>query len=72
MIIKAAGLFSDQAKMISERLNLDCKIDNSKAKRMLNIEFRDPKKSVVEMAYSLIEHGILPKTSGYKGRNKNL
>jgi nucleoside-diphosphate-sugar epimerase len=72
MIIKAASLFSDQAKKISERLNIDCKIDNSKAKQMLNIEFRDPKKSVVEMAYSLIEHGILPKKSGYKERNTKL
>uniref|UniRef100_A0A914Z366 NAD-dependent epimerase/dehydratase domain-containing protein n=1 Tax=Panagrolaimus superbus TaxID=310955 RepID=A0A914Z366_9BILA len=30
MIIKAASLFSDQAKMVSERLNVECKIDNSK------------------------------------------
>jgi nucleoside-diphosphate-sugar epimerase len=72
MIIKTAALFSDQAKMISERLNIDCKIDNSKAKNMLNIEFRDPRKSVVEMAYSLIEHGILPKKAGYKGENKKM
>jgi nucleoside-diphosphate-sugar epimerase len=72
MIIKAASLFSDQAKMISERLNVDYKIDNSKAKQLLNFEFRDPRKSVVEMAYSLIEHGILPKKSGYKGSNTKL
>lgn len=39
-----------------------------KAKELLHIEFTNPEKSVIDMAYSMIERGLLPKRSGYKPR----
>ena len=37
-----------------------------KAKRLLGIEFTNPEKSLIEMAHSLIERGILSRKSGYR------
>lgn len=34
------------------------------------MEFIKPEKSIIEMAYSLIEHEVLPKTTQYKGPPK--
>lgn len=37
------------------------KVDNSKTKKELGIAHKDIKKSLVEMAQSMIEHGLIPK-----------
>jgi len=37
------------------------KIDNSKTRKELGINFRDTKKSFVEMAESMIANGLIPK-----------
>lgn len=39
-----------------------------KAVSMLGMKFTNPEKSLVEMAYSMIERGILPKKCGYRGK----
>ena len=39
--------------------------DCVKAKKLLGMDFINPEKSLIEMAHSLIERGILPRKSGY-------
>ncbi|GFR63166.1 NADPH-dependent aldehyde reductase ARI1-like isoform X1, partial [Elysia marginata] len=41
--------------------------DNSRMKNVLKIEPTLPQKSLIDMAYSLIEGGHVPKTAQYKG-----
>uniref|UniRef100_A0A914EDB4 NAD-dependent epimerase/dehydratase domain-containing protein n=1 Tax=Acrobeloides nanus TaxID=290746 RepID=A0A914EDB4_9BILA len=65
-ILWVYSIFDSQAKQILERVNRKIRFDNSKAKELLNMEFTNPEKSLIEMVYSMIERGILPKKSGYK------
>ncbi|KAE9552581.1 hypothetical protein FO519_004198 [Halicephalobus sp. NKZ332] len=66
-VLRVYSIFDDQAKSILERVNREVKFDSSKAQKILGLEFRNPDSSLVEMAYSMIERGILPKKCGYKG-----
>jgi nucleoside-diphosphate-sugar epimerase len=63
------SIFDDQAAAILDRVNRQVNFDNSKAKKLLGLEFRDPRDSLIDMAYSMIERGILPKKFGYKDRS---
>jgi nucleoside-diphosphate-sugar epimerase len=56
-----------QSREILSRLNREVSFDNSKALRLLGMDFINPQKSLIEMAYSMIERGIVPKRSGYSG-----
>ncbi|VDK65669.1 unnamed protein product [Cylicostephanus goldi] len=49
------------------RIGDTVRFDNSKATRLLGMQFRDPTESFIEMGYSLIERGIVKKRSGYRG-----
>ncbi|KHJ83534.1 hypothetical protein OESDEN_16766 [Oesophagostomum dentatum] len=61
------SFFDKEVAASLNRIGHIIRFDNSKAKRLLGMEFRDPAESVVEMAYSLIERGIVKKRSGYEG-----
>uniref|UniRef100_A0AC34QG70 3-beta hydroxysteroid dehydrogenase/isomerase domain-containing protein n=1 Tax=Panagrolaimus sp. JU765 TaxID=591449 RepID=A0AC34QG70_9BILA len=67
-VLRFYSIFDPQARAILERVNREVKFNNSKAKNVLGIEFRNPDTSLVEMAYTMIERGILPKKFGYKGK----
>uniref|UniRef100_A0A1I8AHZ0 Cinnamoyl-CoA reductase n=1 Tax=Steinernema glaseri TaxID=37863 RepID=A0A1I8AHZ0_9BILA len=56
-----------QTKAILQRIGFEVKFDNSKAKKLLGLSFTDPAHSLVEMAYSMVERGIVPKKAGYRG-----
>ncbi|KJH53116.1 NAD dependent epimerase/dehydratase family protein [Dictyocaulus viviparus] len=56
-----------EAAACLHRIGNTVRFDNSKAKRLLGIEFNDPTKAMIEMCYSLIERGIVKKRPGYKG-----
>uniref|UniRef100_A0A914XGW9 NAD-dependent epimerase/dehydratase domain-containing protein n=1 Tax=Plectus sambesii TaxID=2011161 RepID=A0A914XGW9_9BILA len=58
-----------QAKSILPRINHEVKFDNTVAKDILGLEFTSPDKSLIDMAYSMIERGILPKKPKYKPQN---
>uniref|UniRef100_A0A915EA24 Uncharacterized protein n=1 Tax=Ditylenchus dipsaci TaxID=166011 RepID=A0A915EA24_9BILA len=55
-----------EAKQVLARLNRVIKFDNAKSQRILEIEYTNPEKSLIEMAYSMIERGVLPRKGGYK------
>jgi len=58
--------FIDQeAKQILARLNRKVLFDNSKARSLLGMEFRNPEKSIIEMSYSMIERRMLSKSCQY-------
>lgn len=59
--------FDAESRQILDRVNRRVRFDNAKAQRLLGIDFAPPQKSLVEMAYSMIERGIIPKKSGYLG-----
>ncbi|KAK6739581.1 hypothetical protein RB195_008216 [Necator americanus] len=61
------SFFDKEASACLNRVGHTIRFDNSKAKRLLGIEFRDPAESLVEMGYSLVERGIVKKRSGYQG-----
>lgn len=61
------SFFDSEAAACLNRVGHLIRFDNSKAKRLLGIEFRDPAEAMIEMAYSLIERGIVKKKQGFKG-----
>uniref|UniRef100_A0AC34F035 NAD-dependent epimerase/dehydratase domain-containing protein n=1 Tax=Panagrolaimus sp. ES5 TaxID=591445 RepID=A0AC34F035_9BILA len=63
------SIFDDQAKAILDRVNRQVKFDNSKATKLLGLQFRNPEHSLIDMAYSMIERGILPKKCGFNEKN---
>jgi len=66
-VLRIYSIFDSEAKTVLERVNREVKFDNSKAKRILGLECRNVDTSLVEMVYTMIERGILPKKCGYKG-----
>uniref|UniRef100_A0A914C0D5 3-beta hydroxysteroid dehydrogenase/isomerase domain-containing protein n=2 Tax=Acrobeloides nanus TaxID=290746 RepID=A0A914C0D5_9BILA len=69
-LVWLASFFDSSVKGILPMIGHAVKIDNSKAKNILHLEFIHPEKSLVDMGYSLIERGIVPKKSGYKPRTR--
>ncbi len=72
-----------QSRQILDRVGHEIKFDNAKvrlsdslwyplfqAKDLLGMEFKNPADSLIDMAYSMIERGILPKRAGYRGPNR--
>lgn len=70
VMIKIASWFDGTLKFILPFLNKDIKLDNSKIKDHFGIQFEDFKKSVIDMAYSLIERGFIKKTPQYEDAKK--
>ncbi|KAK5966229.1 hypothetical protein GCK32_021699 [Trichostrongylus colubriformis] len=61
------SFFDKEAAACLNRVGHTIRFDNSKAKRLLGMEFNDPAVAVIEMGYSLIERGIVKKRPGYNG-----
>ncbi|KAL6728819.1 hypothetical protein Aduo_010554 [Ancylostoma duodenale] len=61
------SFFDKEAAACLNRVGHTIRFDNSKAKRLLDMEFRDPAESLIEMGYSLIERGIVKRPRGYQG-----
>ena len=61
------SFFDNEAAACLNRAGHKIRFDNTKAQTVLQIDFRDPAKALVEMAYTLIERGIVKKSRGYRG-----
>lgn len=61
------SFFSSETREILCRCGPRLQYDNSKSKQLLGIKYIEPSESLIAMAYSLIERGIVPKKRGYKG-----
>ncbi|KAI1730598.1 3-beta hydroxysteroid dehydrogenase/isomerase family domain-containing protein [Ditylenchus destructor] len=63
------SFFDSETKQVLDRLNRRIRFDNNKAKTLLNMEYTNPEKSLVDMVYSMIDRGILPRKCGNKNLN---
>ncbi|KAI6205698.1 hypothetical protein M3Y94_00821900 [Aphelenchoides besseyi] len=61
------SFISVEAKASLCRLNRKVVFDNEKSKKLLGLEYRDVRDSIISGAYSLIERDLVPKKSGYRG-----
>lgn len=57
---KIASWFIPEAKSVIHNWGKDLRVDNSKAREIMQMEFRDLKKTVIDMGYSLIASGYVP------------
>ncbi|KAI6173805.1 NAD dependent epimerase/dehydratase family protein [Aphelenchoides besseyi] len=65
------SFISVEARASLCRLNRKVVFNNEKSKKLLGLEYRDVRESIISVAYSLIERGLVPKKSGYQGPSKS-
>ncbi len=58
--IRFASFFSSDAQALIPFWNKDCRFENKKIKEQLGLTFIPAKESILRMAYSLIENGVVP------------
>lgn len=68
-ILWMTSLFDRTIKMILPNIGKVYKFDNSRMKDVLGITPMEMKDTLIDMAYSLIEAGLVKKTKKYKGQN---
>ncbi|KHN87491.1 NADPH-dependent aldehyde reductase ARI1 [Toxocara canis] len=70
-MIRLYSLLDEEAREVVRLGKYVEYFDNSKAKQLLGMTFKDPRISLIEMAYDMIERGIIPKRSKYRGPSKS-
>lgn len=68
-ILWMTSLFDKTIKMVMPNIGKVYKFDNARMKDVLGITPIELKETLIEMAYSLIETGLVKKTKKYKGPN---
>ena len=63
----AAKFVNSNAKMMYQMLGKQLNLSNEKMRGELGIEPRPPKDTLIELGYSVIEMGVVPKKPGYLG-----
>lgn len=66
-MLNVIGLFDKSVKMIIPQCGKVTKFDNSRMKDVLGITPRESKETIIDMAYSVIEAGLVKKAKKYKG-----
>uniref|UniRef100_A0A915PKN6 NAD-dependent epimerase/dehydratase domain-containing protein n=1 Tax=Setaria digitata TaxID=48799 RepID=A0A915PKN6_9BILA len=67
-IVWLYSFFSKEVReQVLPRFGDEVHYDNSLAKDILQMEFIDPKESIITMAYDIIERGMIPKQKNYRG-----
>uniref|UniRef100_A0A914D537 NAD-dependent epimerase/dehydratase domain-containing protein n=1 Tax=Acrobeloides nanus TaxID=290746 RepID=A0A914D537_9BILA len=69
-IVWLGSFFDESAKDALGLIGVEHKISNNKAKNLLDFQFTSTEKALVDMGYSLIEKGVVPKKQGYKSRTR--
>jgi hypothetical protein len=59
-MVGLASIFDKNARSIVGLVNKEMRVDNSKVKNELNVEFVPAKKALSDMAWSLIKLGAVP------------
>lgn len=62
------SIFDPSIRFIKNRWDDVSLYDNTRMREVLKIEPRPAKECIIDMVYSLIENGRIPKTAQYKGR----
>ncbi|XP_045199960.2 uncharacterized protein LOC123554112 [Mercenaria mercenaria] len=66
-MLSVYGVFNKSIKMIIPQCNKVIKFDNTRMKETLGITPREMKDTIIDMAYSLIEAGLVKKAKKFKG-----
>ena len=59
-LLRVVGLWDAAAAAVVSSIGKQIKYDNTRAREMLGMTFIPSQKSVIDMAYSLIDLGIVP------------
>ncbi|KAI0228540.1 putative anthocyanidin reductase, partial [Lamellibrachia satsuma] len=59
--------FDKTIQMILPAIGKESKVDNTRMREVLGVEPRNIEDGYIDMVYSLIENGMIKKTSGYQG-----
>lgn len=61
LLLRVYALFNAKARSALKVYGHEEYFDNSKARLILKLEFKDPKQALIDMTYDMIERGMLPK-----------
>lgn len=61
LLLRFIGIFSKEMALLVPMLGKSPQYDNSRFTQVLKIDPIDPKKSIIDMGYSMIERGFIPK-----------
>lgn len=64
--LKFAAFFDSEVKLVLDYIGKFYRIDNTKSVEELGMKYINIEESLIEMAYNLIEIGIVPKKSAPK------
>lgn len=70
--IWAFSLIDSSAKLIYPLLGKKIEYDNGKMQQDLNVTPQDISTTIIDTCYSLIEHGVVEKKRGYRGKQTSL
>lgn len=68
-VLQLRSLYDKEVKKYLPQVGKIFKLDNTKMKETLGITPKECKETIIDMAYSLIEAGVIKKTKKYKGQN---
>ncbi|KAK3096206.1 hypothetical protein FSP39_024464 [Pinctada imbricata] len=69
VLLKFIGIFDKTVKVVQPNLDKVYKFDTSRMKDVLQLTPKEVKETLIDMAYSLIESGLVKKSKKYKGPN---
>ncbi|CAJ0926751.1 unnamed protein product, partial [Mesorhabditis belari] len=70
-IIKVGSVFSGKLSALAPRLGMETRFDNTRLREVLGVHPNDSREAMVDMAYELIDRGIIKKTPKYRGKPKS-
>lgn len=62
------SFIDSNSTVLLHRVGQKVRFENTKVKKLLGIDLIDPKQSIIDMAYDIVDHGLAPKRSGYHAR----
>ena len=66
-LVRVAGVFDRTVRSVVPSIGKKRECDNSRMKAVLGVMPRDARDTVIDMCYSLIEHGLVVRTAAYRG-----
>lgn len=67
-ILWIVSWFNEELALFYDRIDRRLRYSNARSKLDLELNYRNASETWLDTVYSLIEHGLLPKTDGYKAR----
>ncbi|OQV22886.1 putative uncharacterized oxidoreductase [Hypsibius exemplaris] len=68
LFVSIAACFDKTLHSVMPRWGKQLTFDNTKMRNILKIEPTSREETVIEMAHSMVDHGLVPRTKDYRGR----